>query len=156
DARRQKHPALRRGASSPACEPAVQPASRITCRTHAKAGTNAGLQAGLLAPPRGRQSQFRASTACETMPHYVCGRSMLTRATSVEALSRLSNHLKEKGIVGEISLLGGTAMVLAFQARQATKDVDAIFAPAAVMREAARAVAAEMGLPEGWLNDAAK
>ncbi len=81
---------------------------------------------------------------------------MLTRATILEPLSRLSDHLKEKGIVEEISLLRGTAMVLAFQARQATKDVDAIFAPASIMREAARAVAAEMGLPEDWLNDAAK
>ncbi len=81
---------------------------------------------------------------------------MLTRPTIVEALGRLSDHLKEQGIIGEISLLGGSAMVLAFQARQATKDVDAVFAPAGAVREGARKVAAELDLPEDWLNDAAK
>ncbi|MEO8127623.1 MAG: DUF6036 family nucleotidyltransferase [Bryobacteraceae bacterium] len=60
------------------------------------------------------------------------------------------------GIVGEINIFGGTSMVLAFQARQSTKDVDAIFAPANEVREAARSVAGQLDLPIDWLNDAVK
>lgn len=47
-------------------------------------------------------------------------------------------------------------MVLAFNARAATRDVDAIFEPAATIREAAALVQAEQGLPDAWLNDGAK
>jgi len=81
---------------------------------------------------------------------------MLSRETNVGALRRLAGRLERRGIVGEISLLDGTAMVLAFQARQSTKDVDAIFAPAGIIREEARLVAQELDLPPDWLNDTAK
>lgn len=81
---------------------------------------------------------------------------MLTREIVLTALRLLSARLQEKGVVGEINILGGTAMMLAFQARQATKDVDAIFAPVDIVREAARSVAGELDLPDDWLNDAAK
>jgi hypothetical protein len=81
---------------------------------------------------------------------------MLNRDTIVGALRRLAERLERRGVVGEINRLGGTAMILGFQARQSTKDVDAIFAPAGVIREEARAVAEELDLPVDWLNDAAK
>jgi hypothetical protein len=81
---------------------------------------------------------------------------MLNRDTILRALRRMSERLERRGVVGEINLLGGTAMVLGFQARQSTKDVDAIFAPAAMIREEAKIVAEELDLPADWLNDAAK
>lgn len=81
---------------------------------------------------------------------------MLDRDTIVEALRHLAHLLRERGVQGELCLLGGTAMVLAFRARVATRDVDAIFEPAAVVRDLARRVAAELDLPEDWLNDGAK
>lgn len=81
---------------------------------------------------------------------------MLDRKTVLEAFQRLSAYLSEAGVVGEIALLGGTAMMMAFQARQATKDVDAIFAPTREVRDAAKRVAADLGLNEDWLNDSAK
>ncbi len=81
---------------------------------------------------------------------------MISREVLVTALERLSARLGEQDIVGEIALIGGTAMMIAFQARQSTKDVDAVFAPAAEIRRAAALVARELGLEEDWLNDAGK
>lgn len=72
------------------------------------------------------------------------------------ALEALSEELGKRKIRGELCLLGGTTMVLAFEARQATKDVDAIFQPAPAVREAAAAVGHQLDLPDDWLNDAAK
>lgn len=81
---------------------------------------------------------------------------MLDRAEILAALRRLAELLRERGAEGEICLLGGTVMVLAFSARAATRDVDAIFEPASLVRELARRVATEQQLPEDWLNDGAK
>lgn len=81
---------------------------------------------------------------------------MLTREVIVEALTKLSDELARRGIIGEVNIVGGTAMVLAFSARLSTKDVDAIFEPASEVRAAATQIAAELNLDEDWLNDAAK
>jgi Nucleotidyltransferase of unknown function (DUF6036) len=81
---------------------------------------------------------------------------MLDRDTILQALSTMSDRLAEKGVRGEICLFGGAAMVLAFQTRQSTKDVDAIFAPTTVLREVAEDVAEQLGLPSGWFNDGVK
>lgn len=81
---------------------------------------------------------------------------MLDRETILRALQRLADLLKARAAEGEVCLLGGTVMVLAFRARPATKDVDAIFEPASLLRDLARRVAIELELPEDWLNDGAK
>jgi hypothetical protein len=80
----------------------------------------------------------------------------LDRVGILRALERLSELLEEKGVLGEICLVGGAAMVLAFNARASTKDIDAIFYPTQVIMDLALRVQAEQGLPENWLNDAAK
>ncbi|HNQ74662.1 MAG TPA: DUF6036 family nucleotidyltransferase [Verrucomicrobiota bacterium] len=74
----------------------------------------------------------------------------------LKALQALSDELARRQTTGELCLFGGTVMVLAFSARPSTKDVDAIFQPTQVIREAAREIAAGNNLPETWLNDAAK
>lgn len=81
---------------------------------------------------------------------------MLTREKIIELFEALNNKLSEAGESGEVGVIGGTAMCLAFKARESTKDVDAIFAPAATVRKLAARVAEEHGVDTDWINDAAK
>jgi hypothetical protein len=82
--------------------------------------------------------------------------SALTRAELLKALDVLAGKLEARGLTGELCLFGGTVMVLAFSARLATRDVDALFQPAQAIRELAAQVAAEQHLPANWLNDGVK
>lgn len=75
----------------------------------------------------------------------------------IEALLRdLSDELAQRDVQADIFLVGGAAMALAYDARRATRDLDAVFAPAQVVRAAAAAVAAKLDLEVDWLNDAVK
>lgn len=62
----------------------------------------------------------------------------------------------EKGIKLEISLYGGALMMLAYDVRQITKDVDAVLHPGREGKSLAKRVGRELGLPENWLNDDVK
>lgn len=46
-------------------------------------------------------------------------------------------------------------MALAYDARRSTRDIDAVFHPHGVVLEEAKAVAAELSLPNWWLNEQA-
>ena len=80
----------------------------------------------------------------------------LTRADIGRLLDRLSAELASDAVDGEIYLVGGAVMCLVFEARAATRDVDALFRPARLVRQAAARVAAKEGVPATWLNDAVK
>ena len=80
----------------------------------------------------------------------------LTREQILAALEALNRALAEREVIGELCVFGGAVMVLAFNARLATKDVDAVFQPAALVRELARQVGEVAGLPANWLNDGVK
>lgn len=82
--------------------------------------------------------------------------SGLSKDEIVSALSQLNDYLAEAKVIGEICLFGGTAMVLVFNARLSTRDVDAIFQPASLIRELAARIAEERGFPVDWLNDGVK
>ena len=84
------------------------------------------------------------------------GASSLDRETILKALGLLSEELGRHGVTGELCVFGGTVMVVAFSARVATKDVDALFQPTQLIRQLADKVGAELRLPSHWLNDGVK
>lgn len=85
--------------------------------------------------------------------------SLINEEQIKKSLQRLGELAVENGETIELVILGGAVMVLAYQARQATHDVNAvILSPREIrkVREMAVEVAREYHLPEDWLNDGAK
>jgi hypothetical protein len=80
----------------------------------------------------------------------------MDRADIVGALEALGEVLHRRGVTGEMYIVGGAAIALAYDERRSTRDLDAVFEPKAVIYEAAAEVAERLGLPPGWLNDAVK
>jgi predicted nucleotidyltransferase len=76
-----------------------------------------------------------------------------------DGLRRLGELAQARGLHVRLTLVGGAVMVLGYQARQSTRDVDAVIvAPkeARLVRIMAKQVAEELEWPEDWLNDGAK
>jgi hypothetical protein len=81
---------------------------------------------------------------------------MFSRERLLELLRALDAELARAGATAEICLFGGAAMVLAFDARTATRDVDAVFVPKDVVLRAIAAVAEAHDESADWMNDAVK
>jgi len=79
-----------------------------------------------------------------------------TRARILSALEALGDELTREGVRGQIFIVGGAAMALAYSTRRGTKDIDEVFEPKSAIYTAAATVAEDLGLPEDWLNDAVK
>lgn len=77
----------------------------------------------------------------------------LSRHRIVQALNRLGHLADQEGLDLELCLYGGAALMLAYGARDATKDLDVIAKPTEVVQRLATSVAHELGLDESWLND---
>lgn len=81
---------------------------------------------------------------------------MFDRPALISLLEALAAELSLTGVRGEMFIVGGAAMALAYNTRRSTRDIDAVFEPKAVIYQAAEQVATERGLDPGWLNDAVK
>lgn len=85
--------------------------------------------------------------------------TLLSKVEIIGALQRLGELAQMQGIEVELLAVGGAVMVLGYEARLATHDVDAIIvapAEARLVHDLAKAVARELNWPDDWLNDGAK
>jgi hypothetical protein len=79
-----------------------------------------------------------------------------TRGRIIAALQALGAELTSVGIRGQVFIVGGAAMALAYSTRRVTRDIDAVFEPKTAIYQAAERVAERLQLPEDWLNDGVK
>jgi len=78
------------------------------------------------------------------------------RTVIENALRRLGELAQADSLTLELSIYGGSAMMLAFDRKAITKDVDAVFTSTANVQPLIRQVAQEQDLPEDWINDDVK
>ena len=83
----------------------------------------------------------------------------LSRSEIESALQRLGELAQQNGEQVQLVIVGGAVMLLAYQARLSTRDVDAVIQSPRVtanVRMWVKQVADEQNLPDDWLNDGAK
>ncbi len=73
----------------------------------------------------------------------------------IELLTELGERLAARGIEGELYLVGGGAMLLGYNRRTVTKDLDAIYLPAEEIDEIVKEMSLEYSefvIAGSWLN----
>ena len=80
----------------------------------------------------------------------------LSRDDILRLFESLNVELRRVDVRGDVYVAGGAVMCLAFEARDSTRDIDALYKPSIEVREAALRVASKEGVTDQWLNDAVK
>jgi len=81
---------------------------------------------------------------------------MMTKKQILDCLKQLGDELATQNLQGEILLTGGASMCLVHEARDMTKDIDALYEPKTIINNIAAKIAERNGLPADWLNDSVK
>ncbi|MDO9486086.1 MAG: DUF6036 family nucleotidyltransferase [Actinomycetota bacterium] len=77
-----------------------------------------------------------------------------TKEQIIELLTDLGARLEAQGLEAELYIVGGSAMLLAYDRTAVTRDIDALITPVGVIDDIAQQMATERGdLPPHWLND---
>ena len=83
--------------------------------------------------------------------------ALLTRDDILRGLRKIDQKARNADILIDRAGYGGAALVIAFDVRLATRDVDAVVSGSPdFLRSAAAEIAVEERWPEGWLNDGVK
>ena len=80
----------------------------------------------------------------------------LNKDDMLRFLKEINSRLKNMGKTGEIFIIGGAAISLAFGGRDATEDIDAIYKPRSEIRKIIKVMADEHDLRSDWLNNDAE
>lgn len=81
----------------------------------------------------------------------------LTKEDILKALEEIGFLAKNRGIVIDLGIYGGSAIALQREFRRTTRDVDiVVYGDPSFLREAAGIVASRHQWPNGWMNDAVK
>ncbi len=71
----------------------------------------------------------------------------------LKALAKEYRNLNGKSVPAEIILIGGASVLINYDFRERTYDMDAIIHASSAMRDAINHVGDKYGLPSGWIND---
>jgi hypothetical protein len=81
--------------------------------------------------------------------------SYLSKPDLLAAFRELDQRLSKDKTTADLFIFGGAALVLGYEARPGTRDVDAIWRPHGAVLKHAWDIGAERGWPKSWLNDQA-
>ncbi|MCL1793952.1 MAG: DUF6036 family nucleotidyltransferase [Oscillospiraceae bacterium] len=76
-----------------------------------------------------------------------------TKRDMLKYLEKINEKLEQREKVGEIILCGGAALTLVYEARNSTRDIDAIFRPKEDLKIIIDEIGCENNLDTQWLND---
>lgn len=81
---------------------------------------------------------------------------LFDRNDIIAAFAELATRLEHAGVVGQVHVIGGAAMLLAYEpTRASTRDIDAMFSPDTPVVKAVRDIAHERRWPSTWLDNQA-